>query len=125
MNDVIEEAGLVITDTMFRKKSGKLWTYISDMTGNKTQIDYIMINKKWRNSVRNCEAYSTFSSIGSDHRVVTARLKLSLRTCKTPARDLYNWSVLCDQDIANQYSITVRNRYESLCVEGESATDAI
>ena len=35
----------------------ELWTYISDMSGRKTQIDYILVNRKWRNSVHNCEAY--------------------------------------------------------------------
>ena len=35
--------------------------------------------RKWRNSVKNAEAYSTFASVGSDHRIVSARIKLSLR----------------------------------------------
>ena len=65
------------------------------MNGSKSQIDYILINRKWKNSVKNVEAYSTFSSIGSDHRVVTAELKLSLRTTKTPPRKTaYDWKVL-------------------------------
>ena len=62
---------------MFRKKLW-LWTFISDMNGSKTQVGYIMVNKKWKNSVKNCEAYSSFSSMGSDHRIMTARLKLEL-----------------------------------------------
>ena len=48
VSDMVNEAGLVITNTMFRKKPGKLWTFVSDMSGSKTQVDYIMINKKWK-----------------------------------------------------------------------------
>ena len=75
VNDLVNEAGLIVTNTQFQKKQGKLWTYISDMSGVKSHIDFIMISKKWRNTVKNCEAYITFSSVGSNHRVVTAKLK--------------------------------------------------
>ena len=121
--DMVEEAGLAITNTLFRKKPGKLWTYISDMSGSKTQVDFIMVNKKWKNSVKNCEAYSSFSSIGSDHRVVTAKLKLSLRTCKTPPKQLYDWNAIRNPTINNSFTIAVRNKYSVLSTINESATD--
>ena len=35
------ECNLIITNTQRRKRRGKLWTYLSDMNGNKTQLDYI------------------------------------------------------------------------------------
>ena len=98
VSDLIEEAGLIATNTVYRKKPGKLWTFISDMSGSKTQVDFIMVNKKWRNTIKNCEAYSSFSSIGSDHRIITAKIKLSLRTSRTPPREIYDWNVLCDLD---------------------------
>ena len=47
-NDLVNEAGLVVNNTQFQKKQGKFWTFISDMSGAKTQVDFIMINKKWR-----------------------------------------------------------------------------
>lgn len=47
----------MVGNTSYRKKSNKLWTFISDMSGVKTQIDYILINRKWKNSMKNCEAY--------------------------------------------------------------------
>ena len=93
--DLAEENDLIITNTTFQKRSGKLWTYISDMNGTKSQIDYILINRKWKNSLKNVESYSSFFSIGSDHRIVSAKLKLSLQTSKTPPRKAaYDWKVL-------------------------------
>ena len=52
------------------------------MTDSKSQIDYILVNKKLKNSVKNVEAYSSFASAGSNHRIVIARLKLSLWNVK-------------------------------------------
>ena len=44
----------------------------------KYQLDYILIRQKWSNSITNVEAYSTFSSIGSDYRIVSSKVRLSL-----------------------------------------------
>ena len=38
----------------------------------KAQLDYILMNKKWINSTLNCEAYSSFEEVSSDHRIITA-----------------------------------------------------
>ena len=80
--DLACEANLIVTNTAFQKRKGKLWTFLSDMTGSKSQIDYILINKKWKNSFKNVEAYSSFASTGSDHKIVIARLKLSRGSVK-------------------------------------------
>ena len=123
--DFAEEADMIITNTNYKKKPGKLWTYISDMSGTRTQVDYILIRNKWKNSVKNCEAYNTFSSVGSDHRILTATLKLSLRvTKKQPRGNVYDWTALRNPDLQRAYTIAVRNRFEGLSVEGESVTDS-
>ena len=117
------ECNLIITNTQRRKRMGKLWTYLSDMNGNKTQLDYILINRKWRNSVHNVEAYNSFSSLGGDHRLVTATIHLSLRKSKTPPKKiLHDWTALKDPEIQQQYSVEVRNRFSALCTEDEDAT---
>ena len=122
--DMSQEAGLVITNIHKQKKSGKLWTYISDMSGTKSQVDFILVNSKWKNSVKNCEAYSSFSSMGSDHRIVSAKIKLSLRTSKSPQPEpRYDWSALKDPEINRLYTVAVKNRYESLCQEGQTITE--
>ena len=84
--DYAEETNMMIANTFFRKRTGKLWTFMSDFTGAKTQVDYILIRRKWKNSLHNCEAYNSFSSVGSDHRILTAKLKLSLRKNLTQAK---------------------------------------
>ena len=115
LQELCIETDLIVTNTILDKRPGKLWTYISDMSGIKTQIDYILVNRKWRNSVHNCEAYSCFSSMGSDHRLVTAKVKVSLRMRKSPPKKIhYDWSVLKDSDLQKAYAVEVKNRFSQL-----------
>ena len=44
--DYAEEANLKVKNTNFRKRFGKLWTYMSDTNGTKTQVDFILIRNK-------------------------------------------------------------------------------
>ena len=104
--DYAQECQLYIANTSFEKRKGKLWTYMSEMNGRKSRIDFILVNKKWKNSVMNAEAYNCFSSLGSDHRVLTAKIKLSLRTAaSTPRKIRYDWSVLMDHNLQELYTI--------------------
>ena len=76
--DLAIEKSLVIANIHFRKKEGKLWTYIIP-GGCKCQLDYILIRRKWRNSLLNAEAYNTFAGVGSNHRIVSAKIRLRAR----------------------------------------------
>ena len=67
------ENRLICLNTNYQKREGKLWTY-TYANNSKTQIDYVFINKKWKNSTMNCEAYSSFEGVSS-----TAKLRRSLR----------------------------------------------
>ena len=61
--EMMEKYQLVAANSQFKKKRGKLWTWMSPhMT--KHQLDYILVRKKWRKNIRNCEAYNTFISLG-------------------------------------------------------------
>ena len=113
--DYAEEADMITPNTHFQKSKGKLWTFLSDTGGIKPQVDYIMIRKKWMNSVKNCEAYNSFSSIGSDHRIITAKIKLSLRSNKKRTKRMtYDWSLLKNKNTSKEYSIMTQNRFEIL-----------
>ena len=86
-----EESDYIIGNTRFQKNKNRLWTARLP-NGHKVQIDYIMINRKWQNSIHNIQAYNTFNTVGSDHRIVTASICLSLRAQKTRPKSIkYNW----------------------------------
>ena len=41
------------------KEGGKIMD-LHNANNNKAQIDYVFINKKWKNSAMTCEAFSSF-----------------------------------------------------------------
>ena len=80
-----------------------------------------MINKKWRNSALNCEAYDSFTSVNSDHRIVSAKIRLSLRMHRNKGRKKVNfdWNrLLSDNNIKSVYSVDVKNQFEALQATG-------
>ena len=72
----------------------------------------------------NVEPYSTFSSLCLYHRVVVAKLKLSLRVVKTPPKlSPYDWSVMeSNKDLQELYTVKVKNRYSELCNDDMAVT---
>ena len=82
----------------------------------KAQIDYVSINKKWNNSTLNCEAYSLFEGVSTDHQIVTAKIQLSLRknATLTTITVHYDWALLNNPDIRDKYILGLRNKYDAL-----------
>ena len=98
-----------------------MWTHLSDATSSKTQIDFILVDKKWQNCVKDTEVYSFFSSLGSDHRLIASKVRLSLQKTKMqPSCILYNWDILkTDYLQKDKYAINVKNQYILLCEQDE------
>ena len=96
------------------RKGGKLWTH-TYANISKAQIDYLFINRKWKGAM-NCEAYSTFEGVSSDHWIVTAKIHLSLRknATQTATPKHYDWALLNNRDIRDKYALELRNRFETL-----------
>ena len=74
------------------------------------------MNKKCYTNALNCEAYSSFEGVSSDHRIVTAKIRLSLRrnTTRTITTVHYNWSLLNNRDVdRDRYPLTLRNKFDA------------
>ncbi|XP_029654701.1 craniofacial development protein 2-like, partial [Octopus sinensis] len=117
LKDFLEEFNLYTSNNSFMKPKGRLWTFESPL-GDRAQIDYLIFRKKWRNSVKDSRSYSSFSSVGSDHRIVSATVKLSLRSSKKtkphPIK-MIDWEeVLSNPDMSKQFTIEVYNKFQSL-----------
>ena len=117
------ENRLTCLNTNYQKREGKLSTY-TYANNSKAQIDYVFINKKWKNSAMNCEAYSSFEGVSSDHRIVTAKIRLSLRknATRTATTKHYDWALLNNRDIRDKYVLELRNRFETLQEKEEKNT---
>ena len=123
LTDFMIENRLACLNTNYQKREGKLWTY-TYANNTKAQIDYVLINKKWKNSALNCEAYSSFEGVSTDHRIVTAKIRLSLRknAKRTATTKHYDWALLNNKDIRDKYVLELRNRFETLQEKTEKST---
>ena len=55
LTDFMIENRLACLNINYQKREGKLWTY-TYANNSKAQIDYVLINKKWKNCAMSCEA---------------------------------------------------------------------
>ena len=69
------EHNLRPAQSRFPHPLGRLWTW-NHPAGSKHQLDHILINSKWVNSLRNCRAYNSVE-LDSDHRIVSIHLLTS------------------------------------------------
>ena len=121
--DFMIENRLTCLNTNYQKREGKLWTY-TYANNSKAQIDYVFINKKWKNSTMNCESYSSFEGVSSDHRIITAKVRLSLRknATRTATTKHYDWALLDNRDIRDKYVLELRNGFGTLQEKTEKGT---
>ena len=121
LTDFTLENRLTYLNTKCQKRERKLWT--DTYTNNtKAQIDYVFINKKWNNSTLNYETYSSFEGVSSDHQIIMAKIRLSLRrnAARTTTTVHYDWALLNNRDIRYIYiyiyiyTLTLRNKFDAL-----------
>jgi hypothetical protein len=92
----------------------RLWTWKHMNGASRAQIDYIMISGKWVNSVSNCRAYNKFN-LESDHRMLSAAIKLSLRTVSRPkTAPKPNWLAFDDKRTRSIFNLELKNSIKAL-----------
>ena len=76
------------------------------------------VRLEWR------EAYSSFEGVSTDHRIVTVKIRLSLRknAKRTATTKHYDWALLNNKDIRDKYVLELRNRFETLQEKTEKST---
>lgn len=95
------EEQLVVTNTFFKLPPRRLYTWRSpqDSPGHviRNQIDYILINKRYRNSIKSAKTYPS-ADIKSDHNPLVATIKLTLKKLKQRKTARYDLSQLKDNN---------------------------
>ena len=61
----------------------------------------------------NCEAYSSFEGVSSDNRIVTAKIRLSLKAVRTTTTVHYDWSLFNNRDIRDKCASTLKNKFDA------------
>ena len=112
-----EQNQLVITNTCFQQSKRKTYTWKSPGDKTRNQIDYIMVNKRFRNSVKQAKTYPG-ADINSDHNPVVIKMKIKLKRIKKPQKvEQQDLNLLKQEQYKDKYNIKVRNQYDTLCSE--------
>lgn len=120
LTSLCQENRKVIGGTIFHHKDIHKLTWTSPDGHTQNQIEHIMINNRWRGSLRDVKA-KRGADVGSDHTLTIAKIKLKLRAVKRknlrePPLDV---SKLKDSRIKKTFQIEVRNIFSILQSEQE------
>ena len=88
-------------NTWFQHHQRHLHTWKSPGDGVRNQIDYITMNKRFRNTITQVKGYPG-ADCGSDHVPIVATMKVKLRTPKRKKEDVKLQLDLLTSD--NEYS---------------------
>ena len=120
LNEFANQFNLTAANTNFQKKSSKLWSFTYP-GGVHAQLDYILVRRKWQRSIKDCQAYNSFENVGSGHRIVSCKCKMSYRSTKPPPKDpmkSIDWKrVIRDGNLRHNFAVAVHNRYQLLLDE--------
>ena len=129
--EFMEEAGMKDCMTWFQHSRSRMWTWEHPnykLSDTRRQLDHILINRKWMNSVKNCRAYNTVDC-GSDHRIVTMHYRLSLKAPrKVEATKRYDWASLLQhvEEFNRTFAAKMgENTTERTCEQYETFVKAI
>ena len=104
--DMCDMNELVITGTLFPHKIIHKATWISPDGRTRNQIDHVLINKRFRNSVEDTRVYRS-ADLGSDHYLVcTTSLKRPPRKKKT-GRVKHDTTKLGNEDTLKEFKVTL------------------
>ena len=72
----------------------------------------------------NIEENSSFDGVSPDHRILTGKIRPSLRknATRTATTKHYDWALINNRDIRDKYILEVRNRFETLQEKTEKCT---
>ena len=107
----------LITNTWFQQLPQKLYMWKSPGGTMKNQIDYIMINQRFRKYIKLAKPLPG-ADINYDHNPVKVKMKVKLKQMKkTKAREHLDLDLLKQQEYKDRYNIEVKNKYEFLNTE--------
>lgn len=108
---------LVVANTLFQQHPRRLYTWQSPDGKTRNQIDYILIKRRWKSSLRIAKTLPG-ADIGSDHQLLIANIRVKLKRVETSLRskrfDLGR--------IDDQYRVETRNRFSKLLMYDAEVT---
>ena len=114
--DMCDMNELVITETLFPHKTIHKVTWVFPGGNTMSQIDHVLISRRFRNSVKDTRVYRS-AGIWSDHHLVCTVVKLRLSketTEKRRCRVKYDTAKFRNEEVLRRFKIALQNRYKVL-----------
>ena len=104
-----------VTNTCFKNHPRRQWTWMSQGDRTRNKIDYILIQNRFRNSIKSSKSMPG-ADCDSDHAPVLCKLLVNLRKLKKPQlQTKFNIIKLkSDKELNDQFIIEVKNRFDGL-----------
>ena len=103
---------LVISNTWFKQPLRRRWTWKKPGTEERNQIDYIMISKRFRNSLMIAKSVPGADCFSDHIPVIRLELKKHKQAKTETKRNLALWTT--NLDLRQKYRIKVQNKSEAL-----------
>ena len=100
---------LVIANTLFDQHPRRLYTWTSPDRTIRNQIDYIMIEQKWKSCLKDARTLPG-ADCNSDHQLLSARIRMRLKKLDQPPPTLR----LDFSTLGEKYKVDINNKFESL-----------
>jgi exonuclease III len=104
---------LCISNTYFPHKPSRKWTWAHPNGRSKNMIDYIMINRRWKNSILDCRSFPS-ADAGTDHQLLICKLRLKLKCTQminSPCTKRHDLDKLHNSDMRSLYQRELQNRF--------------
>ena len=109
-----QQNNLCVVNTWFQQPTRRLYTWKSPGGTTRNQIDYILINERFRNNVKQVKTYPG-ADINSDHIPVVMKLNIKLKKLEKPkVRDQIDLELLKEESYKKKYNVEIRNAYSRL-----------
>ena len=109
-----KENSLIVSNTLFKHKPSRKWTWTSPDHKSKNMIDLIQIRDRWRSAVDNTRPFQSVD-IGCDHSLVLAKIRVKFKVEKKGLRrKKWNINKLEDPSIAKDFQLELQNRFQLL-----------
>ena len=106
---------LMITNTWLLNHKQRKYTWVSQNSKTHNQIDYIMINKRFRNAVKQSNSYRG-ADINGDHNLVVAKVQIRFHKLqKTKQQAKFQLTNLReDHSVRSEFQLKVSERFKKL-----------
>uniref|UniRef100_A0A8D8SMX4 Craniofacial development protein 2 n=1 Tax=Cacopsylla melanoneura TaxID=428564 RepID=A0A8D8SMX4_9HEMI len=114
------EHNLIVSNTFFQHRTSRLYTWKSPDRRTRNQIDFVLINQRFRNSITDMRTYPG-ADIRSDHNPLIGNIRIRLKKVAKKQVKRYDYRKLKDTNTKN----IVKRKLETILQgqENETAVD--